>query len=112
MRLMCVTINDAEGNLDVCIAGLFAVFYVDDGYIASCNAEFLQEALDILVKTFRPVGLAMNTKKTQAMNCSAPDDSHAQEGHRRGRVVKGRGVPCMQQGIAGKELMPASLERA
>ena len=49
---------------------LFAIFYVDDGYIASNNAEFLQEALNILVKTFTRVGLAMNTKKTQAMVCT------------------------------------------
>jgi hypothetical protein len=46
------------------------VFYVDDGYITSRDAEFLQEALDILVKTFKQVGLATNTKKTQAMICT------------------------------------------
>jgi hypothetical protein len=38
--------------------------------IASCNAEFLQEALGILVKMFKRVGLAMNTKKTQVMICT------------------------------------------
>ena len=31
---------------------LFAIFYVDDGYIASRNPEFLQKALDMLVKIF------------------------------------------------------------
>ncbi len=70
MRLMHATINDADGGLAECIAGLFAVFYIDDGYIASRDAEFLQEALDILVKTFKRVGLAMNTKKIQAMVCT------------------------------------------
>ncbi len=42
MRLMRKTINNAEGDLAKRIEGLFAVFYVDDGYIASHDAEFLQ----------------------------------------------------------------------
>jgi hypothetical protein len=69
MRLMRVTLNNVEGNLAKCIVGLFAVFYVNDGYIASCDAEFLQEALNILIKTFKHTGLATNTKKSQAMIC-------------------------------------------
>jgi hypothetical protein len=69
MRLMYKTIDDAEGHLAKLIQGLFAVFYVDDSYIASCNAEFLQEALDILVEMFKHVGFATNTKKTQVMVC-------------------------------------------
>ncbi len=70
MRLMRATINDADGNLAECIEGLFTVFYANDGYIASCNTEFLQEALNILVKTFKRIGLTTNTKKTQAMVCT------------------------------------------
>ncbi len=31
---------------------LFAIFYVDDGYIALRDPEFLQKALDMLVETF------------------------------------------------------------
>ncbi len=70
MRLMCTAIDDADGNLAKCIAGLFVVFYIDkNGYKASRDAEFLQEALDILVETFKRVGLATNMKKTQAMIC-------------------------------------------
>ncbi len=42
MRLMCKTINNAEDNLAKCIEGLFADFYIDDGYIDSREAEFLQ----------------------------------------------------------------------
>ncbi len=64
------TINDVEGNLTKHIEGLFAVFYLNDGYIASRDAEFLQEALNILVEMFKHVGLAENTKKTQAMVCT------------------------------------------
>ncbi len=67
MRLMRVMLDNTEGNLAKCIASLFAVFYVNDSYIASCDAEFLQEALNILVKTFKHVGLATSIKKTQAM---------------------------------------------
>jgi hypothetical protein len=70
MRLMHKMINDVEGKLAKCIEGLFTVFYIDNGYIASCSAEFLQEALNILVETFRHVDLATNTKKTQAMVCT------------------------------------------
>ncbi len=70
MRLMHTTINNTDGNLAECITGLFVVFYVKDGYIASCDAEFLQEALNILVKTFKHIGLTTNTKKTQAMVCT------------------------------------------
>jgi hypothetical protein len=69
MRLMCPMLDNAEGNLAKGLVGLFAVFYVDDGYIASRVAEFLQEALDILVKMFKRIGFATNTKKTQAMIC-------------------------------------------
>jgi hypothetical protein len=49
---------------------LFAIFYGDDGYIASSDAEFSQEALTLLVATFKRTGLATNTKKTQAMVCT------------------------------------------
>jgi hypothetical protein len=42
MWLMRVMLGDAEGNLAKHIAGLFVVFYIDNGYIASRNAEFLQ----------------------------------------------------------------------
>ncbi len=70
MRLMCKMNNSAEGNLAECIAGLFAVFYVNDSYIALYDTEFLHKALDILVETFKHVGLATNTKKTQAMVCT------------------------------------------
>jgi hypothetical protein len=67
MRLMRATINNTDGNFAECIEGLFAMFYVDNGNIASNDTEFLQEVLDILVKAFKCIGLATNTKKTQAM---------------------------------------------
>jgi hypothetical protein len=43
MRLMREMLNNTEGDLADHIKALFAIFYVDDGYIASCNAKILQE---------------------------------------------------------------------
>ena len=44
------------------------IFYVDGGYIASWDPDFLlQQAMDILVKMFKHTGLETNTNKTQAM---------------------------------------------
>jgi hypothetical protein len=39
------------------MAASFAIFYVDDAYLASRDAGFLQHALDILVNLFERVGL-------------------------------------------------------
>jgi len=69
MRLMRKMLDDSNGQLAVRVKELFAIFYVDDGYIASRDAEFLQEALNILVVTFKCTGLATNTKKMQTMVC-------------------------------------------
>ena len=69
MRLMCETLDNLGGNLTNQIEALFAIFNVDDECIASRDAEFLQEAFDILVETFKRVGLATYTKKMQAMVC-------------------------------------------
>ncbi len=70
MKLMREMLDDSAGDLTDQIEALFAIFYVDDGHIASRDAEFFQEALDIQVKTFKRVGPATNTKKTQAMVCT------------------------------------------
>jgi hypothetical protein len=52
------------------MATFFAIFYVDDAYLASWDAEFLQYALTHLVHFFKRIGLQMNTTKTQTMNCT------------------------------------------
>ena len=49
---------------------LFVIFYVDDGYIASRDPDFLQRALNMLVEIFQRTGLETNIKKTQAMVCT------------------------------------------
>ena len=45
----------------------FAIFYVDNAYLASRDAEFLQRTLDLLVSLFARVGLETNVSKTQTM---------------------------------------------
>jgi hypothetical protein len=60
----------AEEELEHLMATFFAIFYVDDAYLASCDPDFLQLALDILVRLFAQVGLKTNVAKTQAMICT------------------------------------------
>ena len=48
---------------------LLAIFYADDGYIASRSKEQLQEAIDLLAELFDRVGLHTNTSKTKGMTC-------------------------------------------
>jgi hypothetical protein len=48
----------------------FAIFYVDDAYLASWDAEFLQYALTHLVHLFERIGLQTNATKTQTMICT------------------------------------------
>ncbi len=51
-------------------ATFFAIFYVDDAYLASRDAGFLQHALTLLVNLFQWVGLRTNTSKTQTIICT------------------------------------------
>ena len=48
----------------------FFAIYVDDTYLASRDAEFLQCVLDLLVSLFERVGLETNVSKTQTMICN------------------------------------------
>ncbi len=58
------------GGLDNMMDALFAIFYVDDAYIAARDPVFLQWAIDGLASTFERVGLETNITKTKAMICS------------------------------------------
>ena len=99
------------------MATFFAIFYVDDAYLASRDAGFLQHALDLLVDLFERVGLQTNTAKTQTMICT-PGRIRTQlpsESYRRmmtGRVTAGewnsRDVECR---TCGKEMKASSLSR-
>jgi hypothetical protein len=52
------------------MATFFAIFYIDDAYLASWVAEFLQYVLTHLVHLFEHIGLQKNTTKTQTMICT------------------------------------------
>ncbi len=56
-----------EAVITELMAACFAIFYVDNMYLASRDPGFLQQALDILVNLFTHVGLKTNIKKTQMM---------------------------------------------
>ncbi len=66
------------------MATFFAIFYVNDAYLASCDPDFLQRALDIIVSLFAGIGLKTNVQKMQTMICNPgriciqlPEDSYA-----------------------------------
>jgi hypothetical protein len=57
-------------ELDLLMAAFFAIFYVDDAYLAARDPDFLQVALNSLVSLFERIGLETNVKKMQAMICT------------------------------------------
>ncbi len=59
--------EDEEDKLFKIMATFFAILYVNDAYLASLDARFLQHALDILVDLFESVCLQTNTSKMQTM---------------------------------------------
>ncbi len=56
-------------ELDLLMAANFAIFYVDDVYLATRDPNFLQVALNSLVSLFERVGLETNVKKMKTMIC-------------------------------------------
>ena len=70
LRLLREELDMEEEEMDGMMETLFAIFYVDDAYIASRDPVFLQQAIDGLVSAFERVGLETNIKKTQAMTCT------------------------------------------
>jgi hypothetical protein len=62
---------NSSSLIDIChYLTFFAIFYVDDAYLASRDAKFLQHVLDHLVSLFEQVGLETNVSKTQTMICT------------------------------------------
>jgi hypothetical protein len=57
-------------ELDLLMAAFFAIFYVDDAYLATRDTDFLQVALNSLASLFECVGLETNIKNMQAMICT------------------------------------------
>ena len=70
MRILRDESELEEEAIELIMATFFAIFYVDDMYLASRDPEFLQQALDVLVNLFARVGLETNVKKTQTMICT------------------------------------------
>jgi hypothetical protein len=71
-------------EIDRLMATFFAIFYVNDAYLASRNPDFLQRALDVIVGLSSRVGLKTNAQKMQTMICTPgririqlPEDSYA-----------------------------------
>ena len=56
-----------DWELDEQMSTFFAIFYVNNVYLASRDAEFLQRMLDLLVSLFARVGLEINVSKMQTM---------------------------------------------
>jgi hypothetical protein len=59
--------DDEVGDL---MATFFAIFYVNDAYLALWDVEFLQRVMDLLVNLFKRVGLKTNSSKMQTMICT------------------------------------------
>jgi hypothetical protein len=104
-----------EGELAALTATFFAIFYVDDAYLASRDAGFLQHVLTLLVDLFQRVGLQTNTSRTQTMICAPsriqtqlPTKLYRQMLHSRVTAAKwnSRDVQCYQ---CGKGMKAGSL---
>ena len=83
-----------EEEREAMLRELFAIFYVDDSYIASRDPNLLQQALDMLVEIFCLMGLETNTTKTQAMVCT-PGRIHIQ--------LSQESYQLMREGRGGQE---------
>ena len=106
-----------EAETAVTLATFFAVFYVDDAYLASQDARFHQHALTLLVDLFECVGLLTNTTKTQVMICTPRRirtqlSSESYFWMKVGRITasewNSRDIECYQ---CGKEMKASSLNR-
>ena len=45
------------------------VFYADDGIVGSCDLDWLQNTMNVLVGLFRRYGLAVNVAKSRTITC-------------------------------------------
>ncbi len=106
-----------EAVITELMGAFFAIFYVDDAYLALRDPEFLQRVLDILVDLFARVGLKPNVKKTQTMICTPrriqtqlPAASYARmrEGSTTAEEWDSRKVQCHQ---CNKMMAVSSLHR-
>jgi len=96
-----------EWELDELMSTFFAIFYVDNSYLASRDAEFLQRVLELLLSLFARVGLETNVSKTQMMICTpgrirtqlpADLNRHLQRGRVTAAEWTTRDVKCLKCG--------------
>ena len=59
-------------KIDHLMATFFAIFYVDDAYLVSCNPDFLQRALNVIVGLFACIGLKTNAGKEADYDIERP----------------------------------------
>jgi len=117
LRLLRDELVMEEEELDKMMETLFAIFYVDDAYIASRDPVFLQRAINGLVSAFERVDLETNIKKTQAISCTPgtirlqlPTESHLRmrTGWTPAAKWDARTVICRE---CGKDMRASSLGR-
>lgn len=106
-----------EVEIDEVVQLFTALFYADDGYIASSDAETLQRSVDVLTGLFDRVGLKTNVDKTKVMTCidarirvrqSVESYTRSRAGYVSEREWSRRRVECEK---CGKELNAKSMNR-
>jgi hypothetical protein len=69
-RRLCEENVLGEEKSDHLVETFFAIFYVDDAYLALQDPAFLQRAIDLIVELFARVGLKNNVGNTRVMICT------------------------------------------
>ena len=94
-----------------------ALFYADDGMVASSDPRWLQWAFNALVGLFERVGLRKNVGKTVSMTCRPCPTTGNQSEVAYGRKMMGEGPKYCKRlkervecGDCGKEMEAGSLE--
>ncbi len=70
LMLLCASGYGSFKRTGIKRRAAITIFYINDTYLASQDAGFLQHALTLLVDLFQQVGLQTNTSKTQTMICT------------------------------------------
>ena len=93
-----------------------ALFYADDGMVASSDPRWLQWAFNALVGLFERVGLQTNVGKTVSMVCRPCPAAGNQSEAAYGRMMTGEGPTYQERqkervkcGECGKEMAAGSL---
>ena len=69
---LAITVEDQRvdhDSLGETIGRCMVVFYADDDMVGSCNPDWLQHALNVVVGLFRRYGLAANIAKSNTIAC-------------------------------------------